>query len=106
VLLHRRTKEQTFSVIHYMFRLYDHLQTEIYKVVLISDVYISYILASCCTVLFNGFCRLCCRLRARGYVQKCNHVQDTEKTSEADSFKNMRVITAYTPEDGHIGRNM
>jgi hypothetical protein len=23
-----------------------------------------YILASCCTVLFNWFCRLCCRLRA------------------------------------------
>jgi hypothetical protein len=22
------------------------------------------------------------------------------------SFKNMRVITSYTPEDGHIGRNM
>jgi hypothetical protein len=41
-----------------------------------------------------------------GNVQKCNHVQDTEKTSEADSFKNMRVITSYTPEDGHIGRNM
>jgi hypothetical protein len=39
-------------------------------------------------------------------VQKCNHVQDTEKTSEADSFKNMRVITSYTPEGGHIGRNM
>jgi ribosomal protein S25 len=41
-----------------------------------------------------------------GNVQKCNHVQDTEKTSEADSFKNMRVITSYTLEDGHIGRNM
>jgi hypothetical protein len=23
-----------------------------------------YILASCCTVLFNGFCRLCCHLHA------------------------------------------
>jgi hypothetical protein len=41
-----------------------------------------------------------------GNVQKCNHMQDTEKTSEADSFKNMRVITSYTYEDGHIGRNM
>jgi hypothetical protein len=28
------------------------------------------------------------------------------QTSEADSFKNMRVITSYTPEDGHIGQNM
>jgi hypothetical protein len=33
-------------------------------------------------------------------------MQDTEKTSEADSFKNMRVITSYTLEDGHIGRNV
>jgi hypothetical protein len=40
-----------------------------------------------------------------GNVQKHNHVQDTEKTSEAGSFKNMRVITSYTLEDGHIGRN-
>jgi hypothetical protein len=29
-----------------------------------------------------------------------------KKTSEADPFKNTRVITPYTPEDGHIGRNM
>jgi hypothetical protein len=41
-----------------------------------------------------------------GNVQKRNQLQDTEKTSEADSFKNMRVITSYTPEDGHIGRNI
>jgi hypothetical protein len=33
-------------------------------------------------------------------------MQDTEKTREADTFKNMRVITFYTLEDGHIGRNM
>jgi hypothetical protein len=45
-------------------------------------------------------------LLADGNIQKCNHVQDTEKTSEADSFMNMRVITSYTLEDGHIGRNM
>jgi hypothetical protein len=37
-----------------------------------------YILASCCTVLFNGFCRLCFRQRA----------------------------ASYTTEDGHVGRNM
>jgi hypothetical protein len=37
---------------------------------------------------------------------KCNHIQDTEKTNEADSVKNMRVITSYTAEDGHIGRNV
>jgi ribosomal protein S25 len=41
-----------------------------------------------------------------GNVQKCNHVQDTEKTSEADSFKNIKVITSYTLEDGHIGLNI
>jgi hypothetical protein len=33
-------------------------------------------------------------------------MQDTEKTSEAGSFKNIRVITSYTLEDSHIGRNM
>jgi hypothetical protein len=33
-------------------------------------------------------------------------IQIQKKSSEADSFKNMRVITSYTPEDGHIGRNM
>jgi uncharacterized membrane protein len=41
-----------------------------------------------------------------GNVQKRNHVQDTEEASEAGSFKNMRVITSYIHEDGHIGRNM
>jgi hypothetical protein len=30
----------------------------------------------------------------------------TSKTSQADSFKNMKVKTSYTPEDGHVGRNM
>jgi hypothetical protein len=29
-----------------------------------------------------------------------------KKTSEADSFKSIRVITSYAPEYGHIGRNM
>jgi hypothetical protein len=29
-----------------------------------------------------------------------------EKTSEADSFRNMKVKIPYTPEDGHVGRNM
>jgi hypothetical protein len=28
------------------------------------------------------------------------------KTSEADSFRNMKVKTSYTLEDGHVGRNM
>jgi hypothetical protein len=28
------------------------------------------------------------------------------KTSEADSFRNMKIKIFYTPEDGHIGRNM
>jgi hypothetical protein len=28
------------------------------------------------------------------------------KTSEADSFRNTKIKTFYTPEDGHVGRNM
>jgi hypothetical protein len=28
------------------------------------------------------------------------------KTSEADSFRNMKVKISYTLEDGHVGRNM
>jgi hypothetical protein len=28
------------------------------------------------------------------------------ETSEADSFRNMKVKTSYTPEDGNVGRNM
>jgi hypothetical protein len=37
-----------------------------------------YILASCCTVSFNGFCRLCCRLRAalrfQGFFQYIDEI--------------------------------
>jgi hypothetical protein len=33
-------------------------------------------------------------------------VQKRAKTSEADSFRNMKIKIAYTPEDGHIGRYM
>jgi hypothetical protein len=29
-----------------------------------------------------------------------------QKTSEADSFRNMKVKISYTLEDGHVGRNM
>jgi hypothetical protein len=28
------------------------------------------------------------------------------KTSEADSFRNMKIKISYTPDDGRIGRNM
>jgi hypothetical protein len=28
------------------------------------------------------------------------------KTSEADSFRNMKIKISYTLEDGHVGRNM
>jgi hypothetical protein len=28
------------------------------------------------------------------------------KTSEADSFRNTKIKISYTPEDGHICRNM
>jgi hypothetical protein len=44
---------------------------------------------------------------ARDYVFVRFHMcKMQKKPSEVDSFKNMRVITSYTPEDGHIGRNM
>jgi hypothetical protein len=33
-------------------------------------------------------------------------MQKKAKTSEADSFRNMKIKISYTPEDGHIGRNM
>jgi hypothetical protein len=29
-----------------------------------------------------------------------------KETSEADSFRNIKVKISYTPEDGHVGRNM
>jgi hypothetical protein len=29
-----------------------------------------------------------------------------QKTSEADSFRHMKIKISYTPADGHVGRNM
>jgi hypothetical protein len=37
---------------------------------------------------------------------ECDHVQKKQKTSEADSFRNMKVKIPYTLEDGHVGRKM
>jgi hypothetical protein len=34
---------------------------------------------------------------------ECDHV---EKSSEAESFRHMKIKISYTPEDGHVGRNM
>jgi hypothetical protein len=42
-----------------------------------------YIVASCCTVLFDNFI---------GYVAVCR--------------AGLLLLSSYTPEDGHIGRNM
>jgi hypothetical protein len=39
-----------------------------------------------------------------GYVAVC--VQLYCKTSEADSFRNIKIKASYTLEDGHVGRNM
>jgi hypothetical protein len=39
----------------------------------------------------------------------CDHVQKQkkgQKTSEADSFRHMKIKIYYTPEDGHVGRNI
>jgi hypothetical protein len=38
----------------------------------------------------------------RDHVQK----KKGKKSSEADSFRNLKVKISYTPEDGHVGRNM
>jgi hypothetical protein len=37
---------------------------------------------------------------------ECDHVRKKVKTSEADSFRHMEIKIYYTPEDGHVGRNM
>jgi hypothetical protein len=29
-----------------------------------------------------------------------------KKTREAESFRHMKIKISYTPEDGHVGRNM
>jgi hypothetical protein len=29
-----------------------------------------------------------------------------KKSSEAESFRHMKIKISYTPEDGHVGRNM
>jgi hypothetical protein len=36
---------------------------------------------------------------------KHNTIYNT-KTSEADPFRNTKIKTSYTLEDGHVGRNM
>jgi hypothetical protein len=33
-------------------------------------------------------------------------MQKRQKTSEADSFRNMKIKISYTLEDGHIGRKI
>jgi hypothetical protein len=38
---------------------------------------------------------------------ECDHVKKKrQKTSEEDSFRHMKKEISYTPEDGHVGRNM
>jgi hypothetical protein len=39
---------------------------------------------------------------------ECDHVQKKkkQKTSEADSFRNIKIKISYTPEDGLIGQNI
>jgi hypothetical protein len=61
---------------------------------------------SICVLLFYFLVLFCCFLRA--CLSACLFVLFVclVQTNEADCFKNMRVITSYTPEDGHIGRNM
>jgi hypothetical protein len=37
-----------------------------------------------------------------GNVQSVTTCKKRQKTSEADSFRNMKVKIAYTPQDGHV----
>jgi hypothetical protein len=38
-----------------------------------------------------------------GNVQSVTTCKKTQKTSEADSFRNMKVKISYTLKDGHVG---
>jgi hypothetical protein len=46
------------------------------------------------------------KLTSETEQQKSTNENVQRVTSEADSFRNMKVKTPYTPEDGHVGRNM
>jgi hypothetical protein len=35
-----------------------------------------------------------------------DHVKKRQKSSEAESFRLTKMKISYTPEDGHVGRNM
>jgi hypothetical protein len=37
---------------------------------------------------------------------ECDLVKKGRKPSEANSFRHMKIRIFYTPEDGHVGRNM
>jgi hypothetical protein len=37
---------------------------------------------------------------------ECDHLKKGEKSSEAESFRHMKIKISYTLEDGHVGRNM
>jgi hypothetical protein len=37
---------------------------------------------------------------------ECDHVKKRQKSSEADSFRHMKINISYAPEDGHVDRNM
>jgi hypothetical protein len=39
-------------------------------------------------------------------INTCKPRAKKAKTSEADSFRNIKIKISFTLEDGHIGRNM
>jgi hypothetical protein len=53
-----------------------------------------FILASCCTVLFNGFCRLCYRLRADG-----NRTEQTNNKEKASRQIHMQETIKLTKKN-------
>jgi hypothetical protein len=64
---------------------------------------------------FAGYVAICVQLYCRCFTKQKKKTTTKQKstngnvqrvTSEADSFRIMKVKTSYTPEDGHVGRNM
>jgi hypothetical protein len=75
-------------------------------------------LPSACSFIVDVSCH-CLTLHISAYMakkkttekqmEKCKvwpRAKEKQKTSEADSFRNMKIKISYTLEDGHVDRNM
>jgi hypothetical protein len=66
----------------------------IFGTVIFIYVFLTYSCFSCAVFLRYFCCFLACVCLL------------AEKSSEAESFRHMKIKISYTPEDGHVGRNM